>query len=131
MQTNAKPGFGALLRQFRAAAGISQEALAERAGVHRRSSFRPSSVWSASSAGSTRVPRWRSSIARKRRTRSSCGHRSDSTHVADICLRLDGIPLAIELCAVRYSVVYDLEGDRIAALRIYQLLDGILHQLEE
>jgi predicted ATPase/DNA-binding XRE family transcriptional regulator/Tfp pilus assembly protein PilF len=36
MQTNPSPGFGALLRQFRAAAGISQEALAERAGLSRR-----------------------------------------------------------------------------------------------
>jgi predicted ATPase/DNA-binding XRE family transcriptional regulator len=36
MHTNASPGFGALLRQFRAAAGISQEVLAERAGLSRR-----------------------------------------------------------------------------------------------
>ena len=36
MQPNARPGFGVLLRQFRAAAGISQEVLAERAGLSRR-----------------------------------------------------------------------------------------------
>jgi predicted ATPase/DNA-binding XRE family transcriptional regulator/Tfp pilus assembly protein PilF len=36
MQANARAGFGGLLRQFRAAAGISQEGLAERAGLSRR-----------------------------------------------------------------------------------------------
>jgi transcriptional regulator with XRE-family HTH domain len=36
MQANARAGFGGLLRQFRAAAGISQESLAERAGLSRR-----------------------------------------------------------------------------------------------
>src|SRR5438067_10469910 len=36
MQSNAGSGFGALLRRFRAAAGVSQEALAERAGLSRR-----------------------------------------------------------------------------------------------
>ena len=36
MQANTGAGFGGLLRQFRAAAGISQEILAERAGLSRR-----------------------------------------------------------------------------------------------
>jgi transcriptional regulator with XRE-family HTH domain len=36
MQTKASRGFGALLRQFRAAAGMSQVVLAERAGLSRR-----------------------------------------------------------------------------------------------
>ena len=31
---------------------------------------------------------------------------------------------------VPYSVVYDLEGDQIAALRIYMSLDEIIRQLE-
>jgi predicted ATPase/DNA-binding XRE family transcriptional regulator len=36
MHTKATPAFGALLREFRGAAGLSQEALAERAGLSRR-----------------------------------------------------------------------------------------------
>jgi len=36
MHGDAKNGFGALLRHYRAAAGISQELLAERAGLSRR-----------------------------------------------------------------------------------------------
>src|SRR5215471_17440985 len=36
MQSDASSGFGALLRRYRAAAGLSQEALAERAGLSRR-----------------------------------------------------------------------------------------------
>jgi hypothetical protein len=34
-----------------------------------------------------------------------------------------------EIC-VPYSVVYELEGEQIAVLRIYGLLDGIIQQLE-
>src|SRR6266567_1345480 len=36
MQTGAGTGFGVLLRRYRASAGLSQEALAERAGLSRR-----------------------------------------------------------------------------------------------
>src|SRR6516162_5053981 len=36
MQSDERVGFGVLLRQYRVAAGLSQEALAERAGLSRR-----------------------------------------------------------------------------------------------
>ncbi len=32
---------------------------------------------------------------------------------------------------VPYSVLYDVEGDRIKALRIYMPMDALLHQLDE
>jgi predicted ester cyclase len=48
-------------------------------------------------------------------------------HIAEFA----GKPATGKEIRVPYSVVYDLEGDQITALRIYQLMDGILHQLED
>jgi predicted ester cyclase len=42
-----------------------------------------------------------------------------------------GKPATGKEIRVPYSVVYDLEGERIAALRIYMSLDDIVRQLED
>ena len=47
-------------------------------------------------------------------------------HIAEFA----GKPATGKEIRVPYSVVYDLEGEQIAALRIYGLLDGIIRQLE-
>ena len=47
-------------------------------------------------------------------------------HVADFM----GIAAMGKQVRVPYSVVYDLEGDRIKALRIYMPMDTLLRQLE-
>jgi predicted ester cyclase len=46
-------------------------------------------------------------------------------HIAEFA----GKPATSKEIRVPYSVVYDLEGEQIAALRIYGLLDGIIRQL--
>lgn len=48
-------------------------------------------------------------------------------HVAEFA----GKPATGKDIRVPYSVVYDLEGDQVATLRIYGLLDGIMRQLED
>ena len=48
-------------------------------------------------------------------------------HVAEFA----GKPATGKEIRVPYSVVYDLEGEQVAALRIYGLLDGIIRQLED
>lgn len=48
------------------------------------------------------------------------------THIAEFA----GIPATGKEIRVPYSVVYDLEGEQIAALRIYMSLDAITRQLE-
>jgi predicted ester cyclase len=49
------------------------------------------------------------------------------THVAEFA----GKPATGKEVRVPYSVVYDLEGEQIAALRIYMSLDEILRQLQD
>jgi predicted ester cyclase len=49
------------------------------------------------------------------------------THVAEFA----GKPATGKEIRVPYSVVYDLEGERIAALRIYMPMDTLLRQLED
>jgi predicted ester cyclase len=48
------------------------------------------------------------------------------THIAEFA----GPPASGKKIRVPYSVVYDLEGKQIAALRIYGLAEGIIRQLE-
>jgi predicted ester cyclase len=48
-------------------------------------------------------------------------------HIAEF----GGIPATGKEIRVPYSVVYDLEGEQIAALRIYMSLDAIIRQLED
>jgi predicted ester cyclase len=49
------------------------------------------------------------------------------THIAEFA----GRPATGKDIRVPYSVVYDLEGDQISALRIYMSMDAIIHQLED
>ena len=48
-------------------------------------------------------------------------------HIAEFA----GKPATGKEIRVPYSVVYDLEGEQIAALRIYMSLDAIIRQLED
>jgi len=48
-------------------------------------------------------------------------------HVAEFA----GKPATGKDIRVPYSVVYELEGEQVATLRIYGLLDGIMRQLED
>jgi predicted ester cyclase len=48
-------------------------------------------------------------------------------HVAEFA----GKPATDKHIRVPYSVVYELEGEQVATLRIYGLLDGIMRQLED
>jgi predicted ester cyclase len=48
-------------------------------------------------------------------------------HIAEFA----GKPATGKEIRVPYSVVYDLEGEQITALRIYMSIDAILRQLDE
>jgi len=98
--------FGALLRQYRLQAGLSQETLAERA--EQRFPVSPLALPSTGQSMEDTVSSMavRLFVARARAVRPEFQLDEDNAWaVAEICRRVDGLPLTVELAAARVGML--------------------------